>query len=77
MNHPRPTDAQLKEHKILSNAERVDGQLVRVEALRYTRGILRKAGYLHPIPFHRYLVPVRYRQDNPLLQVAQRTPRAK
>jgi len=47
-----------KEDEILRGAERVDDALVRVECLHFTRRVLRKAGFLDPVPFRRYLVPV-------------------
>lgn len=56
------------EDRILRNAERVDAQLVRVEAVRFTEPVLRKAGFLNVTPFHRYVVPVEY-SDGGLLRV--------
>jgi ABC-type glycerol-3-phosphate transport system substrate-binding protein len=49
-----------EEDAILRGAERVVGDptLVRVECLFYTRRLLRKAGFLSPTPFHRYLVKI-------------------
>ena len=44
------------EDEILRKAERVDAQLVRVEALRFTEPLLKKAGFSNVLPFHRYLV---------------------
>lgn len=48
------------EDAILRGAEKVVGDptLVRVECLLYTRRVLRKAGFMMPIPFHRYLVKI-------------------
>jgi hypothetical protein len=59
-----------EEHRILSRAEYVDGTMVRVECLRYTMPVLKKAGFTNPQPFHRYLVPICYREDAPQLRVA-------
>jgi hypothetical protein len=49
-----------EEDAILRGAERVTGDptLVRVECLHFTRRVRRKAGFLDPVPFRRYLVPV-------------------
>ena len=58
-----------EEDRILRHAEYVDAGLVRVECLRLTLPVLRKAGFTNPRPFERYLVAVRYRQDMPLLEV--------
>jgi hypothetical protein len=49
-----------EEDAILRGAERVTGDptLVRVECLHRTRKVLRKAGFLNPRPFFRYLVKI-------------------
>lgn len=48
------------EDEILRHAEHVDAGLVRVEAVRLTMPVLKKAGFVNVTPFHRYLVPVEY-----------------
>jgi hypothetical protein len=50
-----------EEDRILRKAEPVDAGLVRVECLRMTLPVLRKAGFITLKPFYRYLVPVRMR----------------
>lgn len=59
------------EDKILRHAELVAGdpQHVRVECLRSTLPVLKKAGFLNPRPFHRYIVPIAYREGIPQLHV--------
>jgi hypothetical protein len=48
------------EDAILRGAERVVGDptMVRVECLHRTQKVLRKAGFLNPRPFYRYLVRI-------------------
>lgn len=61
-----------EEHRILSRAPKnsfSDDHLVLVECLRSTIPILKKAGYVSAIPFHRYLVRTEWRPDMPLLRV--------
>ena len=55
------------ENRILRNAKGTDPALVSVECLHSTKSLLRKAGFLFPQPFHRYLVPIAYRPENPAL----------
>jgi len=49
-----------EEDAILRGAEKVAGDptLVRVECLWRTQKLLRKAGFLNPRPFYRYLVKI-------------------
>jgi hypothetical protein len=62
------------EDEILRKAERVDAVLVRVEALRFTLPLLKKAGFSNVTPFHRYLVPVEYSDGGFLrVKVSRRT----
>ena len=53
--------AVAREDDFLRGAEKVDEVTVRLECLHYTRVILRKAGYLNPQPFRRYLVKIEER----------------
>jgi hypothetical protein len=52
----KASDMERLEDEVLRNAERVDAQIVRVEALRKTMPVLRLAGFISVQPFHRYLV---------------------
>jgi len=56
----RPGASATDEDAILRGAERVAGDptLVRVECLHRTRKVLRKAGFINPRPFYRYLVKI-------------------
>jgi hypothetical protein len=58
MTTRRPGYAE--EDAILRSAEKVAGDptLVRVECLHMTRRVLRKAGFINPRPFFRYLVKI-------------------
>jgi hypothetical protein len=60
-----------EEHRILARAPHsyADHHLVQVECLRSTMPILKKAGYVNPIAFRRYLVRTEWSQDMPLLRV--------
>jgi hypothetical protein len=71
----KPTITETEEDRIIRHAERVDASLVRVECVRSTLPILKKAGFVNPVPFHRYIVPTCYRENAPLLRVAPPTPR--
>jgi hypothetical protein len=73
MNYRTAKITAADEDRILRKAEPVDAGLVRVECLRMTLPVLWKAGYSNPKPFYRYLVPVRLRENMPLMEVKTRS----